>query len=332
MGVSLMATLAATAVGALLGFATTGRSWLSRGLAAVVDLFAVVPAIVTLMVLVFGLGAGAATMALVAVVSVTENPAQTYTRELLAASRLDRPAGPARAVTSPDLALRVRDLRVETPDGKLAANGLSFAVQAGEGVALLGPSGAGKTTLVRVLLGQRAPEAGTVELGFSDGSARVLASAFEGRSLSDRLAVQLVPQDPVTSLNPVLTVKTQLMRACARRHPHWSRRQRGKRVEELLSLVGLDPSVLGRRPGRLSGGQAQRVAIARALAHEPRVLVLDESTSALDATTQRDVLAMLAEVRAQSKAAFVVVTHDPRVASCLCDQQVRLGASEKPGE
>ena len=93
-------------------------------------------------------------------------------------------------------------------------------------------------------------------------------------------------------------------------------------------MVGLERLVLRRRPGRLSGGQAQRVAIARALAHEPQVLVLDESTSALDATTQRDVLAMLVRVRAQMGTAFVVVTHDVRVADYLCARKVRVG--ERP--
>lgn len=333
------------------------------------------------------------------VAAVVKNPASDYTRELLAAARLERMGEgvPAQIGTEPAAAgcaqgagpgarsgdalaahgvdaprrcegdalqapvLRVRDLRVVAPDGKVAANGLSFDVRGGEGVALVGPSGAGKTTLVQVLLGLRAPDGGALELrspsasgygcGPADGASpnvdgglagadspqhvsvaceralggHTLAPRFADRPLEERLGVQLVPQDPATSLNPALLVGTQLMRACARRHPRWSRAQRSRRVQELLRMVGLDPSVLRRRPGRLSGGQAQRVAIARALAHEPQVLVLDESTSALDATTQRDVLAMLAQVRAQTGAAFVVVTHDPRVADYLCSQKVQVG-------
>ena len=260
---------------------------------------------------------------------VLDAPQCAYTRDLLAAARLEVNASgdgvdPSCETVPP--VLRVRDLCVTTADGKTAANGLSFDVPVGEGVALVGPSGAGKTTLVEVLTGQRTADAGTVELG-RGGVLEVLGSRLTERTPEQRLAIQVVSQDPVTSLNPAVTVGRQLQRACKRRHPRWSRSQCANRVRELLDFVGLTPEVLRRRPRSLSGGQAQRVAIARALAHEPAVLVLDESTSALDATTQCDVLAMLVRVRAQAGLAFVVVTHDPAVARYLCATTVCVGSA-----
>lgn len=282
---------------------------------------------------------------------VFAGPDHAYTRELLAATRLARPDGAREeaahevgAMTGPEAApapgaapkfdeasvppfvLRVDGLCVTTPDGKRVVDNLSFTLKPGGGIALVGPSGAGKTTLVNVLVGRWPPDAGRLELW--DGTAPVdLAARFEDRSESQLMGVQMVPQDPATSLNPALTVRIQLARACKRRYPSWSKEQLAKRLCELMGFVGLEEALLRHRPGRLSGGQAQRVAIARALAYEPAVLVLDESTSALDAVTQRDVLAMLDHVCARTGVAVVVVTHEPRVASYLCDQTVTVGAT-----
>lgn len=251
-------------------------------------------------------------------------------------------AGPGAGLPAAPVVLRVRGLCVDTPDGRPAVRDLTFDVRAGEGVALTGASGAGKSTVVRVLTGQRPARAGTIELVVGAGEARGtgekaagggcaastlerLAPTYAGRTRDQLLALQVVPQDPATSLNPALRIGRQLARACARRHPAWSRDRRDVRVAELMAMVGLDEGLLSCVPHEVSGGQAQRVAIARALAHEPRVLICDESTAALDATTQQGVLEMLLRLRETTGVALVMVTHAPQVARAMCARAYPVG-------
>lgn len=162
----------------------------------------------------------------------------------------------------------------------------------------------------------------TLDLG--DGDMHVLARSFKDRSQTELAAVQMVPQDPATSLNPALCVDTQLSRAVRRVHSRWSRKEVRKRVSELLALVRLPDEIKRQYPRSLSGGQAQRVAIARALAHEPKVLVCDESTSALDPTTQKDILDTLNQLKRDEGLALVVVTHAERVARYTCEEEIAV--------
>ncbi len=170
----------------------------------------------------------------------------------------------------------------------------SIDVCAGEIVGVVGESGSGKTTLTRCLLGLETPDAGEVAYLDADSTPHPWSP---GRA-------QLVFQNPYASLNPSMTVRATLAEALRSAHRPTSL------IPELLTLVGLDPALSGRRPALLSGGERQRVAIARALAPQPRVLFCDEAVSALDAPVQAHILNTLADLRDRLGLAMVFITHD----------------------
>ncbi|MBK0422322.1 ATP-binding cassette domain-containing protein [Leucobacter sp. CSA2] len=221
------------------------------------------------------------------------------------------PAAPA-APTAPAAAprLEVRGLEVRYGRG-LALWGADFALAAGEAIGVVGESGSGKTTLARAIVGQLRPAQGEILL---DG--RPLSAH---RTREERLAIQLVPQDPASSLDPRMTVGGtlgELLRA----NRIVERSAVPDRVAELLRLVRLDPAIAGSRPHELSGGQRQRVAIARAIAVEPEVLVADEPTSALDVSVQASIIELLGDLRRDLGLSLVFVSHDLAVVHALCDE------------
>lgn len=202
---------------------------------------------------------------------------------------------------------------------------VGLSVRRGESLAVLGASGVGKTTFARCLAGLHKPTKGTVTL-----LGKPLAGHVRGRTRQERASVQLVPQNPAESLHPRQDVRTALTRPL--------RRLRGMRsgldaeVSRLLDAVGLPVEVADRLPGELSGGQRQRVALARALAAKPDVLVCDEITSALDATTQAGVLALLDHLRTSFGLAIVLITHDARVAAAASDRVLVLAGGRVAAE
>ncbi|GAA2942348.1 MULTISPECIES: ABC transporter ATP-binding protein [Streptomyces] len=192
--------------------------------------------------------------------------------------------------------LHVRGLHAA--HGRVAVlHDVSLTVPAGSCTAVVGPSGSGKTTLARCLAGLHLP---------ARGSARWRETGAErGRGT----AVQLVAQDARGALNPRESVRTALLRPLR----GIGRRPADDALEEavrLLGLVGLEEAVLTRRPGELSGGQRQRVALARTLAAQPRALVCDEITSALDPDTASGILDLLDSLRSTTGLTVVMVTHD----------------------
>ncbi len=204
----------------------------------------------------------------------------------------------------------VRRFRLRSPSRTAsivtAVDGVTLQVAAGEIYGLVGRSGAGKTTLGKILCGLDAPDEGRVVVL---GRPLVLAGGRIDRGLQRR--VQMVFQDPASSLDPLHSVRRLVAEPLhiAGRLP---RRERLARVRELLATVELpdDEELLARRPGELSGGERQRVVIARALACEPRALILDEPVSALDAAIRGQVLALVAGLAYRLGLAVLLIAHD----------------------
>lgn len=269
---------------------------------------------------------------------VLGSPRTEAVRRLVACDRLEGlaergRAGEKAAACGASPVMAVEGLCVDTPDGGSAVRDLSFILRPGGCIGLRGNSGAGKSTVVAALTGLRPPAAGTVSLAVRAGQGGssidsplvALPPSCAQRTSVQLLSLQTVPQDPATSLNPALSVGRQLDRAVRRRHPDWDRDRRLARVEGLLRSVGLDCGIARQMPRELSGGQAQRVAIARALGHEPLVLICDECTSALDATTQEGVLRTLACLRDEVGMALIMVTHAARVSEAMCERTYEVG-------
>ncbi|MGQ4267079.1 ABC transporter ATP-binding protein [Nocardiopsis changdeensis] len=206
--------------------------------------------------------------------------------------------------------LELRSLSVGTPGGgPLLLEGVDLAVPPGGFVALVGPSGSGKSTLLRTLAGLHPPASGSAAVSGSPLPERV-----EDRPRGLLRAVQFVGQDPAGALHPSHRLGTALARP-ARVLLGEPRGRALERAASLAAEVGLPPDALARPPGGLSGGQRQRAAIARALAAEPRVLLADEVTSALDARSARTVLDLLDALRAERGLAVLLATHDRAVAA-----------------
>jgi len=193
-----------------------------------------------------------------------------------------------------------------------AVDDVTFALGAGEVMALVGESGCGKTTLGRIVVGLVPPTSGRVRIRRRGTSAEVVDDA-EFRRL-----VRIVFQHPDSSLNPTKRIATILARPL--KLAGVPRRGRRARVRELLEAVRLDPGHLRRRPRELSGGEKQRVAIARALATAPELLVLDEPLSALDVSTQASVVELLMDLQARLSASYLFIAHDLSVVRHVADR------------
>lgn len=187
-----------------------------------------------------------------------------------------------------------------------------LAVPAGRSLAVVGRSGAGKSTLAEIILGLKRPAAGTVRVQGEPWN----DPAGGPRRIRRRL-VQGIPQDAAGSFVPRRCVGDQIADALRRLGVATSV-DATARVRRAARIAHLDPLLLARRPGELSGGQAQRAAIARAVAAEPAVIVADEPTSALDAATADAVASAVLELAPSLGTALLIVTHDPALAG-RCD-------------
>jgi len=187
-----------------------------------------------------------------------------------------------------------------------ALKGVSLEIGADEAVGLVGESGSGKSTLGRCLVGLETPTAGTIVVNGTDTRQTARLSTADRRRL--RRTVQMVFQDPYSTLNPVRTVGATLGEALSAADGQI--RDVRKAVGELLERVGLPAGYAERKPVALSGGERQRVAVARALAVRPRLIVCDEPVSALDVSVQAQILNLLAEVRRELGVSYLFITHD----------------------
>jgi len=209
--------------------------------------------------------------------------------------------------------LEIADLRVRYGYGRhvvTAVDNVSFSIPPGGTIGLVGESGSGKSTIARAIVGLAKLAGGTVRLDGADWTDRRGSSAFRRR-------VQLVFQDPQSSLNPRMTIGSVIDEALARRGvPRSGRRAEALRI---LDLVGLGAVALERYPHQFSGGQRQRVAIARALAVEPQVVIWDEVTSALDVSVQATILNLLKRLQQELGLSYVVISHDLAVVRVMSD-------------
>jgi oligopeptide transport system ATP-binding protein len=219
--------------------------------------------------------------------------------------------------------LDVRDLRVrfETERGLVhAVNGVSFDIAAGETLGIVGESGCGKSVTSLALLGLL-PRTGRAGGNATFGGQDLLAlSDRELRRVRGR-EIAMIFQDPMTSLNPVLTVGKQI-REALETHFDMKKDAAARRTAELLDQVGIpSPDIrLKDYPHQFSGGMRQRAMIAMALACEPKLLIADEPTTALDVTIQAQILGLLKNLVADRGTALILITHDLGVVAGMCDR------------
>ena len=199
-----------------------------------------------------------------------------------------------------------------------AVQGVSFSLQRGETLALVGASGCGKTTVAKALL--RLIDSSAVISGVARLGDQNLLTASRTEMKALRRRIQIVFQDPFASLDPRMRVREILQEGIAALRPEWNAAEQSQRISALLARVGLPSDAADRYPHEFSGGQRQRIAIARALAVEPEVLILDEPTSALDVSVQAQILDLLTDLQKETGMAYLFITHNFGVVEYLADR------------
>ncbi|MEJ8836348.1 ABC transporter ATP-binding protein [Ramlibacter sp. AN1133] len=223
--------------------------------------------------------------------------------------------------------LEVRDLRTEfsTDDGSFpAVDGVSFAVDAGRTLAIVGESGCGKSVTALSIMGLVPDPPGRITGGSIRFEGRELVGAPKRELLDLRgNGMAMIFQEPMTSLNPAFTIGEQIVEALLR---HWpvSRGEAQARAIEVLRQVRIPAPEqrLHEYPHKLSGGMRQRAMIAMALACNPRLLIADEPTTALDVTIQAQILALMRTLQAETGSAVILITHDLGVVAEVADEVV----------
>ena len=195
-----------------------------------------------------------------------------------------------------------------------AVDDVSFAIEPGETFGLVGESGSGKSTTARCMLRLVEPTSGEVLFGGDD-----VLKFDRARLRAVRRDMQMVFQDPYSSLNPRMRVR-EIVAEPLIIHRIGTTSERRDRVAELFTLVGLDPSLLDRRPHEFSGGQRQRIGLARALALHPSFIIADEPVSALDVSIQAQVINLLMDLQERLQLTYLFIAHDLRLVRHVCSR------------
>ena len=217
----------------------------------------------------------------------------------------------------------------KTIDYIKAVDDVSFDVYEGETLGLVGESGCGKTTLGRTILRLNEPTSGKI---FFEQKDLLQVKPEDMRQM--RKDMQIIFQDPYSSLNPRITIGEALMEPMQVHHILSNNNQRKEKVYELLKKVGLTEKQFGRYPHEFSGGQRQRVCIARALSLNPKFIICDESVSALDVSVQAQVLNLLNDLKREFKFTYIFISHDLSVVKFMSDRMVVMnkGKIEEMGD
>ena len=253
---------------------------------------------------------------------VLNRPQHPYTQRLIAAVPHRNSEIAAQGKLTDPVVLEVKNLRKTyvTERGLFvrkrvvnAVDGVSFSVQRGQTLGIVGESGSGKSTIGKCLLRLTDIDSGQLIFNGTD-----IAPLTQAQFRPMRRHLQMIFQDPFASLNPRHTVGRSIIDGPVANGVPYAEAER--RARELLRLVELDESSFDRYPNAFSGGQRQRIGIARALALEPKLLVADESVSALDVSVQAQVLKLLQDIQQRLNLAMIFITHDLRVAAQVCHQ------------
>lgn len=223
-------------------------------------------------------------------------------------------------MSSPILTVEKLVKRFPASGGKYvnAVNGIDLTIAPGETLGMVGESGSGKSTVGRAILRLTQPTEGRIIFDGQD-----ITNISERRMRLLRRDMQMVFQDPWSALNPRMRIG-DLIAEPMKLHLELSKTERKNRTVELARRVHLRPDYLRRHSSGLSGGQLQRVCIARAIASNPKLIVLDEPTSSLDLSVRAEILNVLAEIRQQSQAAMLFISHDLGTVKLISDRIVVL--------
>ncbi|MCW5917210.1 MAG: ABC transporter ATP-binding protein, partial [Ferruginibacter sp.] len=267
------------------------------------------------------------------------NPMATYTKALLSCRPAANPpqtrlpemdAGknqefhtsypPAKQDTNSTPLLEVHNLEVEVKDShthlkKRILGPVSFEIQEGETLGLVGESGCGKTTLGKAIIGLLPKSGGNI---LFRGQNPDELTATNRRNLTAK--IQMVFQDPFGSLDPRITIGKALLEPLVVHHIGGTEARRKEMVQDMLRKVKLSSDHFNRYPHEFSGGQRQRICIARALVLQPRLLIFDESVSALDVSVQASILNLIAELRGQLGFSALFISHDLSVIHHICNR------------